>query len=198
MYMQWLIWLIAFLLGTLPTGYIVVAIVKGENIQKVGSGNIGSTNVGRVAGKRAALFTQAIDIGKGALATIIAMLWNLAHPTPYLVEIAALLVILGHNYTPFLCFRGGKGVNTTGGAFLPLFPWAVGLAFIVHLTVRKITGIVSLSSILAGVTIIISTWWIYGWSSRVAALIVAFVFVFWRHKDNINRLVHGEEAHERK
>lgn len=195
--MQWLIWLIAFLLGTLPTGYLVVSIVKGENIQKIGSGNIGSTNVGRVAGKKAALFTQAIDIGKGALATILALLWNRTHPTPYLLEIAALLVILGHNYTPFLRFRGGKGVNTTAGAFLPIFPWSVGLAFLVHLSVRKITGIVSVSSILAGITIIVSTLQIYGWSTRVGALIVAFVLVCWRHKDNINRLLHGSEAHER-
>ena len=198
LHMHWLIWVAAFLLGSVPTGYLVVYFSKGLNIQKVGSGNIGSTNVARVAGKRMALLTQGIDLAKGALATSLAILWNNAHPTPFLVAGAAALVIIGNSYTPFLRFKGGKGVNTTAGAFIPLFPWAVLLAFIGHLTLRKFTGLVSLSSITAGVILLSVTLLIYGWSEPIWALIVAFALVCWRHKENIKRLAQGKEARERK
>ncbi len=197
--MWWLmIWLAAFALGSIPTGYLVVFSTKGMNIQKFGSGNIGSTNVGRVAGKGWALLTQAVDVGKGALATGLAMLWNHFYPTPYLVAGATLLVVLGNAYTPFLRFRGGKGVNTTCGAFLPLFPLAVGLAYVVHFAMRKLTGLVSLASIVAGLVLVLTAWLIYGWQPAMWALLLAFGLVCWRHAENIKRLWSGKETRERR
>ena len=194
--MPWLILLLAYLIGSIPTGFIVVWVTRRINIQKVGSGNIGSTNVGRVAGRRAALFTQAVDITKGFVPTIIAIIWTNAHPTPYLVEGAALLTILGHDFPPFLRFRGGKGVNTTFGAFMPIFPIAALLSFISHFVVRKTLRIVSVASFSAGVVFMLSAWLIYGWDSRTWALGVAFVVMVWQHRANVMRLVQGVEPRE--
>lgn len=194
--MHWLILLLAYAFGSIPTGYIVVWITRRINIQTVGSGNIGSTNVGRVAGRRAALFTQAVDVLKGVIPTVIAIMWNRSHPTPYLVEGAALLTILGHDFTPYLRFRGGKGVNTTFGAFIPMFPIAAGLAFVAHLIVRKSIRIVSVASFVAGAVFLVAAWLIYGWNSRTWTLALAWVVMMWQHRSNIARLIQGVEPRE--
>ena len=192
--MHWLILLLAYACGSIPTGFIVVWFTRRINIQTVGSGNIGSTNVGRVAGRKAALFTQAVDVLKGAIPTIIAIMWNRSHPTPYLVEAAALLAILGHDFTPYLRFRGGKGVNTTLGAFIPIFPIAAGIGLLTHFIVRKTVRVVSVASFIAGVAV----------CSRVAGLRlelpsgfdVGVVIMVWQHRSNIVRLLQGVEARE--
>ncbi|NLN18347.1 MAG: glycerol-3-phosphate 1-O-acyltransferase PlsY [Firmicutes bacterium] len=194
--MHWLILLLAYACGSIPTGFIVVWFTRRINIQTVGSGNIGSTNVGRVAGRKAALFTQAVDVLKGAIPTIIAIMWNRSHPTPYLVEAAALLAILGHDFTPYLRFRGGKGVNTTLGAFIPIFPIAAGIGLLTHFIVRKTVRVVSVASFIAGVAFVVVAWLVYGWSSRLAALMLAWVIMVWQHRSNIVRLLQGVEPRE--
>ncbi|MGI6609825.1 MAG: glycerol-3-phosphate 1-O-acyltransferase PlsY [Limnochordia bacterium] len=194
--MHWLILLLAYAVGSIPTGYIVVWITRRINIQTVGSGNIGSTNVGRVAGRRAALFTQAVDVLKGVIPTVIAIMWNRSHPTPYLVEGAALLTILGHDFTPYLRFRGGKGVNTTLGAFIPMFPFAAVLAFVTHFVVRKTLRVVSVASFVAGVAFVLAAWLIYGWNSRTWTLVLAWAVMMWQHRSNIARLLQGVEPRE--
>jgi glycerol-3-phosphate acyltransferase PlsY len=195
--MPWLIMLLAFAIGSVPTGFIVVWVTKGLNIQKVGSGNIGSTNVGRVAGRGAALFTQAVDVLKGMIPVVLALLWTRNHPTPYLVEATALLTILGHDFTPYLRFRGGKGVNTTLGAFIPIFPLAAAAAFVGHLVVRKTLRVVSVASFMGGVAFVLLAWLIYGWSTATLALVVAWVVMVWQHRANVARLVQGKEPRER-
>jgi glycerol-3-phosphate acyltransferase PlsY len=194
--MRWLILIFAFLSGAIPTGFIVVWLTKRINIQKVGSGNIGSTNVGRVAGKGPALITQAVDVLKGFVPTLLAILYNRAYPTPYFVEITALLTILGHDFTPYLLFRGGKGVNTTFGAFLPMFPLAGIIAFLSHLVVRKTLRIVSVASMVAGLVFSISATLIYGWSTRTLALVVAFGILLFQHRANLVRLAKNQEPRE--
>lgn len=194
--MPWLILILAFVIGSVPTGYIVVWVTKGLNIQTVGSGNIGSTNVGRVAGRRAALFTQAVDVLKGSIPVIIALVWTHNHPMPYLVEGTALLAILGHDFTPYLRFRGGKGVNTTLGAFIPIFPWAAVGAFVVHFVVRKIGRVVSVASFAGGVVFVLLAWLIYGWSTATLTLVVAWVVMVWQHRSNVVRLLSGKEPRE--
>ncbi|MGI6082712.1 MAG: glycerol-3-phosphate 1-O-acyltransferase PlsY [Limnochordia bacterium] len=194
--MHWLILLLAYVCGSIPTGFIVVWFTRRINIQTVGSGNIGSTNVGRVAGRKAALFTQAVDVLKGAVPTLIAILWNRSHPTPFLVEAAALLTILGHDFTPFLRFRGGKGVNTTLGAFTPIFPFAAGVGLLTHFIVRKALRVVSVASFIAGVAFVAGAWLIYGWSSRLGALMLAWLVMMWQHRSNIIRLLQGVEPKE--
>lgn len=196
--MAWLILAFAYFAGAVPTGFIVVWLLKRINIQKVGSGNIGSTNVGRVAGKGPALVTQAVDVLKGFLPTLLAVLYNKSHPTPYLVEGAALLTILGHDFTPYLLFRGGKGVNTTLGAFLPLFPWAGVLAFLSHLLVRKTLRVVSVASMVAGVVFFLAAGLIYGWSTRTWALGIAFLIMLFQHRANLSRLAQGSEPKEQR
>ncbi len=194
--MRWLILIFAFLFGAFPTGYIVVWVLKRINIQTVGSGNIGSTNVGRVAGKGPALLTQAVDVVKGFLPTLLAILYNRAHPAPYFVEITALLTILGHDFTPYLLFRGGKGVNTTFGAFLSLFPIAGIIAFVSHLLVRKTLRIVSVASVIAGFVFCTSATLIYGWSTATLALTIAFGILLFQHRANLVRLAKNQEPRE--
>ena len=188
----------AFLIGAVPTGYLVVLISKGENIQKIGSGNIGSTNVGRVAGKKAALLTQAVDVSKGALVTLLTLAYVNWRPTPWLAEGVALATMLGNAYTPFLRFRGGKGVTTMFGVFAPLSPLAAVLSFFCHLVIGKIAGFISLASLVAGFVAILAAGFIYGWTTRTAVLIISYLLVIWLHRSNIYRLYKGSEHRESK
>lgn len=114
--------LFSFLCGSIPTGYLVSMDLYGIDIRKKGSGNIGSTNVNRILGRRASLYTQVVDIIKGIIPVVLSIYVSSKAQLPVskdlFISITAIAVILGHDYTPFLNFRGGKGVNTTVGAFL--------------------------------------------------------------------------------
>ena len=118
--------IIAFLSGSIPTGYLLTKKLCGIDIRTKGSGNIGSTNVKRIAGKKVSIITQIIDILKGmlpvALGMYLAKTIKLPLSTDIYLSIIAIAAILGHNYTPFLKFKGGKGVNTTLGAFVLIIP----------------------------------------------------------------------------
>ena len=112
---MWLVYvmvLLSFLIGSFPSGYIIVKKYHGFDIRTKGSGNIGSTNVKRVAGSKAATITQVIDIGKGIIPMIIAIVICLNNKLPIdrysFLSLVAIAAVLGHNYTPFLGFRGGK------------------------------------------------------------------------------------------
>lgn len=189
--------LVAFFLGSIPSGYLISNRLYGVDIRKKGSGNIGSTNVKRILGKKASLYTQIVDISKGLipvlLGTFIFYLGNLSISEDLFLSIIALAAIIGHDYTPFLKFKGGKGVNTTLGAFALIAPIPVILSVAIYFLLRIFTSIVSIRSISLGMTLPIACT-ILGlpMSVIISALLAAFLILI-RHKSNIIRLIKNEE-----
>ncbi len=192
----------AYVLGSIPTGFLVGK-AKGIDIRSVGSGNIGATNVFRVLGRPAGAFVLAMDGLKGVLAC--GLVANLAYSLgasanpPVLLRrdtlsvVAGAFAVLGHNYTFWLWFKGGKGVATTGGVLLAL-SWAGFLISSgVWLLVVALTRYVSLASIAAGFSLPFSVW-ISGGSTTLIALFAAIGAVaIFKHRSNIRRLLAGTE-----
>jgi glycerol-3-phosphate acyltransferase PlsY len=186
----------SFLLGSIPFGHIVARRISGVDIQTLGSGNIGSTNVGRIVGRKAGLLTQLLDIAKGLLPTLAALLiarYGSVSVNEHFPHVVALATICGHNFTPWLNFRGGKGVNTTLGASLVLAPFATLASVAVFFVISRITGHVALGSLAIGVVLPAFCWIEEGYGATVIYAIVAGFLIFVRHKDNIRRLIGGNE-----
>lgn len=185
--------IISFLCGSIPTGYLITKKLYGIDIRTKGSGNIGSTNVKRIAGTKISIITQIIDIIKGIIPMILA-LWlaqiiNLPIPTNAYLSIMAIAVILGHDYTPFLGFNGGKGVNTTIGAFFLLAPIAILSGVAIYFILRLFTRIVSIRSIGLGITIpIICIIMKLPFEIIISATAACILMVF-RHKNNLIKLI---------
>ena len=139
----------SFFIGAIPTGFILAKKFKGVDIRTEGSGNIGSTNVRRVLGHKLAVATQVIDVLKGLVPVAIAIgihKSGLIDMDYYLyVSLVALASILGHNFTPFLSFKGGKGVNTTLGSFFLLSPLSVVVGVATYFILKYFTKISSYS-----------------------------------------------------
>ena len=186
--------LVAYLVGATPFG-VLTGKMKGIDIREHGSGNIGATNVLRVLGKPVGITVLVLDVMKGLIPVIVAKLVS----DSSLIHIAtAMAAILGHNYTFWLGFKGGKGIATTGGAILPIMPWALIAAVLGWIIVLKLSRYVSLASIAAALIIpltlvvenlITGTWeWnIFGFGIFVGLLAI------WKHRSNIGRLLRGEE-----
>jgi glycerol-3-phosphate acyltransferase PlsY len=178
------------LIGSLPTG-VLVARARGVDLRKVGSGNIGATNVGRALGRRWAVFVLVADAAKGYVPVIVA---KRLVPNPWVWGAVGLAGVLGHSFSVFLRGRGGKGVATSLGAALALAPLPAFAAFGVYLLLYAAVRISSVGS-LAGVTAFPILLAIIG--PREPALIAfgvaAAALVIARHKDNLRRLARGEE-----
>jgi len=187
----------AFLLGSIPTGYLV-ARAKGIDIRRHGSGNIGATNVLRTLGKPLGIFVFVIDALKGFAAVWLTP-FLVAPPTPeWLPVVAAVAAIVGHNYTPWLGFRGGKGIATSAGVLLALMPWAVLAIAVVWFAVFSATRYVSLASIsaAAALPVAVALLWHFGAGGNLPLLIFALLIsalAIWRHRSNIQRLRDGTE-----
>jgi acyl phosphate:glycerol-3-phosphate acyltransferase len=180
----------AFLLGSFPTG-VVVARAKGVDLRKVGSGNIGTTNVGRALGRHWAALVLLVDAGKGALPVVLAtQFFDLG----WLPAAAGMVAVLGQVFSIFLKGRGGKGVATSLGAGLALAPLpalACVVVWVALFAAFRISSIGSLAAVASFPTLL----WLFhagGFANLTFAAAVALL-VFWRHKDNIRRLVRGEE-----
>ncbi|MFW2487992.1 glycerol-3-phosphate 1-O-acyltransferase PlsY [Clostridium chromiireducens] len=189
--------LVSFLCGSIPTGYLLTKRFCEIDIRTKGSGNIGSTNVKRIAGTKISIITQIIDILKGvipvALGIYLAKTIELSVSENTYVSIIAIAVILGHNYTPFLKFKGGKGVNTTLGAFILIAPIPTLTGVAVYFILRFITRIVSIRSISIGVTIPIMCIIMKLSIAIIFSATIACVLMVVRHKDNLIRIVNKEE-----
>lgn len=189
--------LISFLLGSIPTGYLLIKKTHGIDIRTQGSGNIGSTNVKRVAGKKISILTQIGDILKGLIPVIIAIIISNLVEIPIssdlFISLVALFAILGHDYTPFLGFNGGKGVNTTLGAFFLLSPVGILSGVAVYFLLRYVTKIVSIRSIALSVTIPVITYLMNCSTTVVLFTSIACVLLIIRHRDNILRIIRKEE-----
>lgn len=189
--------IIAFLFGSIPTGYLLTKKFCNVDIRTIGSGNIGSTNVNRVAGRKISILTQVIDILKGLIPVIMAIMiaYNFKLPisTNLYIAMIALAAVLGHDYTPFLGFNGGKGVNTTLGAFFLLAPVAILSGVVVYFLLKLVTNIVSVRSISLAITIP-AVCIIMGLSKiTIIFTVISSVLLIYRHKENIKRLINKEE-----
>ena len=184
--------LIAYLLGSIPVGYLIVRWMRGLDVRTTGSGSIGATNVMRSLGVAGFVVTFVLDVGKGTAAVLIASKLT-AHDSPW-VAVAAIVGILGHCYPVWLKFKGGKGVATGVGVFLALSPIPVGLVLGIFAVVLTLSRYVSLSSILAAAAFPVLVYFIDHppWPLLVGAAAGA-TMVIARHHANISRLLKGTE-----
>lgn len=186
---EYLIPLIGYLLGSIPFGYLLVRATQGTDIRAVGSGNIGATNVYRKS-RWAGIFTLLLDGGKGYLAVVVTR-WMGADPAWQ--GVAAVAAIIGHIFTIWLRFKGGKGVATGCGAYLAVAPAAVLTTLVVFVLTVGLTKYISLASILATATFPLWAWLqhhppeVLVWAILGSALIVTM------HHKNIRRLLSGTE-----
>lgn len=183
--------LTAFFLGSLPFGHWL-ALARGVDLREQGSGNTGATNVGRVLGKKWGIFVFVLDLGKGWIAVALAKsVGNLPESWSVTVGVFA---VLGHVFSPWLGFRGGKGVATSAGILIGLAPWvALGVALIWFLTFQM-SRTVSVASLCAATAFPLFVFWlmpeqkVFQWIS-----IGMTVLVWFRHRDNLKRLFQGKE-----
>lgn len=193
-----LILAVAYLLGSIPFGYLLVLVFRGEDVRKSGSGNIGATNVSRKSPALGVL-TLILDAGKGFVAVQFAQMFSTfgaGNPgVDRVMAAAVLLAIAGHMFPPWLKFRGGKGVAIALGAFLRLAPLAVGVAIIIFGVVVFFSRRISLGSIVAAACFP-ATVWTLKLSKDPAVLLligVSALLIIARHYQNILRLLAGEE-----
>ncbi|HEV2437720.1 MAG TPA: glycerol-3-phosphate 1-O-acyltransferase PlsY [Verrucomicrobiae bacterium] len=201
----------AYLLGSIPTGYLV-ARAKGIDIRTVGSGNIGATNAMRALGKPAGIFVLLVDALKGYAACYagiiiyanfgpaseihsLADLSALIQQAQNCVIVAGLFAVLGHNFPCWLKFKGGKGIATSAGVYLALAPWALLIAAVVFLVALLATRYVSVGSISAAVALPAAVWILpphNPWLGIVTT--VLGVMAIYKHKGNLQRLAAGTES----
>lgn len=186
--------LLAYLIGATPFGFLAGK-ARGIDIREHGSGNIGATNVLRTLGKPVGITVLVLDVLKGMVPVLIAM-W--ADKSTAVQIACAVAAILGHNYTFWLGFKGGKGIATTGGALLPIMPIAILLAIVLWIISLKATGYVSVASIVAAITIpatLLVRFFAAGeWDYYILGLgLFVCVLAIWKHRSNIGRLRRGEE-----
>ncbi|SNR75306.1 glycerol-3-phosphate 1-O-acyltransferase PlsY [Desulfurobacterium atlanticum] len=184
-----LIVVFSFLSGSIPFGY-VIGKLKGVDVRKYGSGNIGATNVSRVLGKKIGLIVLILDALKGAIPVLTVKYAGL--PLKFQL-MAALFAVLGHCFSPFLGFKGGKGVATGIGAFAVISPVCAGIAVAVFMLVFFITRYVSLSSITAVASYVIAFKFLVSSSDIYIYVALAGFVIIVKHYKNIIRLIRGEE-----
>jgi glycerol-3-phosphate acyltransferase PlsY len=178
---------LAYLLGAIPFGYLLVKWKTGSDVRASGSGNIGATNVLRTTGRVLGFATLLLDIAKGYAAVWIAG-W-LTDGDPLWMSAAALAVVAGHAYPIFLKFKGGKAVASFVGAFLALAPWAVAAVLLIFVVVVAWTRHISMGSIIGAATFPLAVWLLLlpAWPIEVAAVLGAG-FIIYKHSSNIQRL----------
>ena len=183
----------AYLLGSIPNG-LLIARLKGIDLQKVGSGNIGATNVFRCVGKSWGIAAFVLDAVKGFVPAFVFPRLMEAAP-PWMGLACGLAAVAGHNWPIWLKFKGGKGVSTSAGMLLGIAPAAVGIGFAVFAVVVALSRIVSLGSILAAIAVAGAGVWLYGADNRLlaVALIAMGALVVLKHRANVGRLLKGTE-----
>lgn len=204
--MRWIIpgILVSYIIGSIPTAYIFGRVSRGIDIRKFGSGNVGATNALRVLGKGLGIIVLVLDILKGFLPVI--LLGRLVVVKVAYISEEILLVILGlscicgHNWTIFLKFRGGKGIATSFGVLLALALKIGGLEIILLLCIFTwivvffVTRIISLASILTGISLPIYMTLFRQSSVLILTSIILSIFIILRHKSNLKRILQGKES----
>ena len=182
--------LIAYFLGAVPIGLLIAKIYGHPDIRREGSGNIGATNVARVVGKKQGLITLIGDISKGAVPVLLAM-WLIGTDT--WIALIGFFSFLGHIFPIYLKFRGGKGVATATGVFFAISPLAVIFDLLIFLFVVWRFRYVSLGSLSAAFAMPFLLFIISGKKAYISLSILMAILIFYRHKENIGRLLKGEE-----
>jgi len=206
---------VSYLLGSIPFGYILVKLFRGEDVRATGSGNIGATNVLRSGSKGLGIATLILDASKGYIA-VIAAYWIVAHffrhgtvlvadadavqqsiERAYLVgALAAMFAIIGHMFPLWLGFRGGKGVATGVGSFLAIAPKAVGIVLLIFVAIVAISRYISLGSIVATAAFPVFAWLLYRGTNNpfvFAVICAGSLLIIAKHHQNIRRLLAGTE-----
>ncbi len=183
----------AYLLGAIPTSYLVARLAAGVDLRQHGSKNLGATNLFRLLGWRAAVPVAVFDVAKGA-APVLAYLAVTRVPSWWALVVGSAAVV-GHVFSPFVSFKGGKGVATATGVFLAITPGAIGAAAVVWVGLVAFTRYVSVGSMLAAVTFPVFVRLLYP-RHAVAFWIAGAVglFIVFTHRSNIRRLLRGTEA----
>lgn len=179
--------IISFFIGAIPFGYIVVKVKMGIDIREEGSGNIGSTNVKRVAGRKIAALVQFLDITKSLIPVLLALIF-FGQDNVVKVCFISMASVLGHIYSPFLGFKGGKGVNSLLGSFFLLCPLPVLISVMVHIVLKKVTKIVAIRSIILSLVIPLMAW-LLGYNKCIvfSSLFTAVIIIF-AHRTNIKEI----------
>jgi glycerol-3-phosphate acyltransferase PlsY len=187
-----LILLLAYIIGSIPFGYLLVRLKTGEDVRSMGSGNIGATNVLRTTGRWIAVVTLVLDIAKGFFA--VWLMARYAGDSRLWMSAAALAVMAGHAYPVFLKFHGGKAVASFIGAFLYLTPAPLAAALVLFAIVAIPTRHVSMGSIVMAGSLPLAAWFIEHPPAVVLiTTVIAAVFIICRHRENISRLRAGTE-----
>jgi glycerol-3-phosphate acyltransferase PlsY len=209
--------LTAYLLGSIPFGYILVRLFRKQDVRTIGSGNIGATNVARSGAKGLGIVTLILDAAKGLLAILITGQFFASfgftgtpesfalriHHSDTLYAVAAIFAILGHIFPIWLGFKGGKGVATGVGVFLGLAPKAVGIVLVLFIAIVWFSRYVSLGSIIATAAFPVTAWLLDRWHPShgdvymspvlFLGMCIAALLIIYRHEDNIRRLLAGTE-----
>ncbi|HUB67395.1 MAG TPA: glycerol-3-phosphate 1-O-acyltransferase PlsY [Candidatus Methylacidiphilales bacterium] len=195
---QWLWLAVFYLAGSIPTGYLMGR-ARGIDIRQHGSGNIGATNAGRVLGRNWGFAAFACDFLKGFVPLYLARIFCFPGASSWPVELLLVLggvaAILGHNYTPWLGFKGGKGIATSAGVLGAILPWVLAAALALWILAVLITRTVSIASLLAAASLPVAAaafyphqWVFFGFTAFAGGLAA------WRHRSNMSRLLAGTEA----
>lgn len=193
--------LLAYLLGSVPFGFLIVKLKSGADVRHTGSGGTGATNVTRKAGKSAGIITLVLDALKGTAAVLVARWLTGEQGTSWVVAGAAVLAVVGHCFPVWLKFKAGKGVATGLGVFLAIVPWSVLAAAVVFLLIVWRTRFVSLGSVTAAA--VVPLWTLIqhllispvaDFAPILAALGAASAVIVAKHHENIQRLMAGTES----
>ena len=188
--MSFLCLLLGYLLGSIPSGWLAGRWLKGIDLRELGSGSTGATNVLRQVGKGPALAVFVVDVGKGAIAVLLARALGASN---WIQVLAGLTALAGHIWPVWLNFKGGKAVATGFGMFLGL-AWPVGLAsFGVFLATLWLFRIVSLSSVVAAISLPLLMILLSDSKAYLLIALVAMGLVLWRHRSNLSRILEGSE-----
>jgi len=197
-----LLLVISYLLGAVPTSVIIGKAVRGIDVREHGSGSAGATNTWRVLGWKAGVTVLALDAGKGAAAAALVPLIHFGHlpfTAPVIAILCGLSAVIGHVFPVYVGFRGGKGVATGAGMLIAVAPIPVGLAIGIFGLSMFLFGMVSLSSILAVMSVPISIVLLNSFSGAsyhpllLAITCALALFIIFNHRENIERIVHGNE-----
>jgi len=189
--MDKIVLVVAYLLGSIPFGYLIVRRRMGADIRETGSGGTGATNVSRRAGKAAGVLTLLLDAAKGSVAVLIA---KAAGGDDWIIAVAAVAALVGHIFPVWLGFRGGKGVATGVGIFSVLAPISLLCAGVIFIALVVTTRYVSLGSMIAAVLIPVFVWLQSGAQPVLLAAILAAALIVFAHRGNIKRLASRTES----
>ena len=187
------VWFLAsYLLGAIPTSYVVARLAKGIDLRDVGSKNLGATNLYRSLGCAYAVPVGLFDVAKG---TVPVLVFGPRAGGPAWIPLAlGLTAVIGHVYSAFVGFRGGKGVATAAGVMLGLAPWATVVSLVTWIVTVRVSGYVSLGSVLAAAVLPIGAYLLHpGLRPTVWVFALLGLFIIWMHRANIARLRAGTE-----